>query len=192
MARRTLYLVRHGQYTSTTPLSEDPDGALTDIGRQQAALVGKRLSQFPINKIHFSSLQRTTETAQIVAGQLPGVPILPSDLLRECIPSVPEEFKEHFVDIPAEFIERSQVQAAEAFDAFFKSVEGDADQHEILVSHGNLIGYFVCRVLKAPIDSWILADIHLGSFSQIMVGQNRFIKLVRHNDAAHLPPGLQP
>jgi probable phosphoglycerate mutase len=192
MARRILYLVRHGQYTSTTPHPEEPDGALTDIGRQQAELVGRRLSQIPINKIHYSTLQRTRETAEIIAGQIPGVPVQPSDLLRECIPSVPEEFKEHFTGIPADFIERSKTQAEQAFDTFFKSGDGNDDQHEILVSHGNLIGYLVCRVLKAPIDSWILADIYLGSFSQVLVGPNGFMKIIRHNDSGHLPPELLP
>jgi len=192
MSRRILYLVRHGQYTSTTPPPEEPDGALTDAGKQQAELVGKRLSKIPIRKIHYSTLQRTKETAEIISSQIPGVPLQPSDLLRECIPSVPAEFKEHFTGIPSEFIEHSRAQSAQAFDTFFRSVDGGDDQHEILVSHGNLIGYFVCRVLKAPIDSWILADIYLGSFSEILVGQDGFMKIVRHNASDHLPPDLQP
>ena len=192
MSRRILYLVRHGQYTSTTPPPEEPDGALTEIGKQQAELVGKRLRQHPIDRIHYSTLQRAKETAEIISKQMPGIPMQPSDLLRKSIPSVPEESREHFTGIPEDFIERSSSRAAQAFDTFFKSVEGEGDQHEILDSHGNLIGYFVCQVLKAPLDSWILADIHLGSFSEILVGQNRFMKLIRHNDAGHLPSELQP
>lgn len=192
MARRILYLVRHGQYNSITTPPEEPDGSLTDVGKQQAQLVGKRLSRIPISKIHYSTLQRATETAEIIAGQIPGVPLQSSDLLRECIPSAPEDFKDHFAEIPAEFIERSKAQSLQAFDSFFKSAEGDANQHEILISHGNLINHFVCRVLKAPIDSWILTDIYLGSFSEIMVGQNGFMKVLRHNDAGHLPPELHP
>jgi len=192
MAHRILYLVRHGQYTPTTAPPDEPDGTLTELGRQQAELVGKRLSQFPIQYIHYSTLQRARETAEIISAQIPGVPSHPSDLLRESIPSVPSEFKEHFTGIPADFIEKSKVQAAQAFEMFFKSVEGTDDQHEILVSHGNLIGYFICQVLKAPLDSWILADMYLGCFSEIMVGQDRFMKLIRHNDASHLSPELLP
>lgn len=192
MARRILYLVRHGQYTSTTTPPEEPDGALTAAGKEQAELVGKRLSQFSITKIHHSTLLRATETAALIAGQIPTAALQASELLRECIPCVPEEFKELFAEIPAEFIERSKTQIEQAFDTFFKSLEGDTDQREILVSHGNLISHLVCRILKAPCDSWMLTDIYLGGFSEIMIGPNSFMKVLRHNDVGHLPPHLQP
>ena len=192
MARRILYLIRHGQYTSTTVPPQEPDGSLTEAGRQQAELVGKRLSRLPIATIHHSTLHRATETAALVAKEIPNATLQATDLLRECIPCVPEEFKEHFTEIPAEFIEKSKTQIEQAFAAFFQPVEGETDRREILVSHGNLISHFVCRILKAPCESWMLTDISLGGFSEIMIAPNGFMKVQRHNDAGHLPLELQP
>lgn len=192
MARRFLYFVRHGQYVSTTTPPEEPDGALTEIGRRQASFAAERLALIPASVIHYSTTQRTTETASIIASRFPNVPLRSSDLLRECIPCVPDAFKDYFVDIPQAFIEKSKIQAAQAFENFFlPPAEADADSYEILVSHGNLISHLVCRVLNAPCESWMLMDIGLCSFSEIMISSQGITKVLRHNDTGHLPSELR-
>ena len=76
-----LAFVRHG---ATQPNLDglrcggDLDVALTDIGRAQARATALHLAQsgLPIGLIVSSGLQRTDETAAIIARQLPGVPII--------------------------------------------------------------------------------------------------------------------
>src|SRR5437764_14218951 len=82
MRGRLLYLVRHGE--------ADSEDELTDRGVRQAELVGRRLRDLPFEAIHHSTQPRAVATAKIIAGFLPGVPVVGSDLLRECIPSVPD------------------------------------------------------------------------------------------------------
>lgn len=159
-APRKLFLIRHGQYENTEAEGAEPDGHLTAKGRQQAKLTGQRLANLPINIIHYSPLERTTETADLIAQSFPNAPRQPSLLLRECIPSVPEPIKDHFAGIPAKFLdERGHDQAQQAFATFFQPADGDEEQHELIIAHGNIISYFACRILQAPLDSWININI---------------------------------
>lgn len=192
MANRFIYLIRHGQYESITNPPDEPDGNLTNVGREQSEMVAKRLSAFPVSIIHHSTLKRAQETASIIGSQFPNAHLSPSDLIRECIPCVPEEFKQHFAHIPSNYIEQSKKQAELAFSSFFNPLtDSETDQHEIIVSHGNLISYFVCRVLQAPCESWVKTDINLCGFSEIIVSAKGFIKVLRHNETGHLPSHLK-
>jgi broad specificity phosphatase PhoE len=192
MANKFIYLVRHGQYQSTTDPSDEPDGNLTDIGQEQSEMVAQRLSSFPISIIHHSTLQRAQETASIIGSQFPNARLVPSDLIRECIPCVPEAFRQHFEHIPSSYIEKGKGQAEQAFTAFFRPVtDTETEHHEIIVSHGNLISYFVCRILQAPCESWIKTDINLCGFSEIVISARGFTKVLRHNETGHLSVYLQ-
>jgi probable phosphoglycerate mutase len=193
MTRKYLYLVRHGQYTSSIGLpGEQPDGGLTSVGREQANLTAQRLLSHPIGMIHHSTTQRTTETAAIIAGHFPYAPVCPSDVLRECIPHVPEAFKASFAEVPPEVIERGGLQAAAAFDTYFRPPAQEAgDQHEVIVAHGNIINSFICRTLAAPLDSWVRLDIYNCAICEITIRPSGFMKLACHNDAGHLPPYLK-
>lgn len=82
-AKRTLILIRHGQYV-WDPL--DPDKRiLTELGRKQAAITGQRLEELghPYATLHYSTMPRATETAQIIMKILPDVPNRSCDLMRE-------------------------------------------------------------------------------------------------------------
>src|SRR5262245_25278384 len=163
MATRSLYLVRHGQYEDVSTPPAEEDGPLAATGREQARLTARRLQAFPLQVIHHSDLQRARETAAIIADQFPGLPLRASPLLRECIPHVPERaalspsFRRLFARLPGEVLEQGRAQAEAAFAAYFKPARG-TDRHELVVSSGNLIRYFMCRVLGAPPGAWWKAD----------------------------------
>jgi broad specificity phosphatase PhoE len=57
MANRLLYLARHGE-SETAPAANPEDGDLTETGRQQAELLGKRLQGIPFAAIHHSPWAR--------------------------------------------------------------------------------------------------------------------------------------
>lgn len=193
MTRKYIHLVRHGQYVSSGGLpGEQPDGGLTSIGQEQAALTAQRLLSLPISVIHHSTTQRATETASIIAEQFPYAAVHASDLLRECIPCVPEAFKATFAEVPPEIIERGGVQAAQAFEEYFRPpLHDDGDQHEVIVAHGNIINHFVCRTMAAPLDSWIKLDIYNCAICEVTIRPSGFMKLACHNDAGHLPHYLR-
>src|SRR5512134_2140040 len=162
MTRKHIYLVRHGQYVAAGGRpGEQADGSLTVVGHEQAELTAQRLLALPVGVIHYSTTQRTTETAAIIGRLFPYASVCPSDLLRECIPSVPEAFKPMFAEVPPDVLERGGVQAAQAYDEYFRPpLQEDGDRHEVIVAHGNIINHFVCRTLAAPLDSWVRLDLY--------------------------------
>ena len=55
-------LVRHGQSEANVGLTEHLDSALTKLGRQQAALTAKRLSEAGLTRAYVSPLRRALQT----------------------------------------------------------------------------------------------------------------------------------
>lgn len=192
MASRILYFVRHGQYKSTTTPPDEPDGPLTELGREQAACTAERLQTIPFSFIHFSTLERAAETAVIIARKFPDVPCLPSNTLRECIPCVPEGFEPHFAHIPEEEIAQGNARAKRAFAQYVQPLDRKVidDQHELIVGHGNLINYLIGQSIKAPEDSWLFTDIENCAVSQVTIFASGVTKLTRHNDVGHFPSHL--
>lgn len=80
---RRFYFVRHGEtLLNKQHIRQGRDGALSEKGREQAAIVGAYLAQFSIKQIIASSYPRAKETAEIIADHL-HVPITYSELLTE-------------------------------------------------------------------------------------------------------------
>ena len=191
MGKRVLYLVRHGQYETTTREGDEPDGPLTEVGREQAELTAERLSGLPLRAIHSSTLQRAMETARVIAARFPGVQVQQTDELRECVPAIPAGFEALFANIAAEEVERAKLQVARVFEAYFMEAAGEEERHEVLVSSGNLIRALVCRVLGAPADSWVHADMQLCGITEVKFVPTIGLVLVRHADTGHLPARLR-
>ncbi len=197
MATRTLYLVRHGKHQNlpydreaglTLEQARKLDVGLTPIGVEQAQVTAQRLSSLPISAIHCSTLPRARETADIITQKFPGVPVHRSRALWECIPCVPPARAEYF-EIFIGDLSPGKIQAEKAFDKYLKPARGD-DKHEIIVSHGNLIRYFVCRILQAPPESWAEMDTNNCGISQVQIQSNGAIRLVSYNSVGHLPRHL--
>nr|MDT0522253.1 histidine phosphatase family protein [Streptomyces sp. DSM 41633] len=82
-ATRYLYLVRHGEAT--------PDeSGLTENGRRQATLLGRRLADLPLSAVHHGPLPRAEQTAHLIGDQLENVPLHRSELAGDYVPHIPE------------------------------------------------------------------------------------------------------
>lgn len=81
---RRLILLRHGEteFNKARRMQGHLDTALSERGRQQAHSVAQLLTQYPIQRIISSDLQRAADTAQAVS-QVLGVPITYDERLRE-------------------------------------------------------------------------------------------------------------
>ena len=90
-----LYLVRHGEQLDAE--HGMPDGPLSPRGRRQAELIAERLGGVPFTNAWHSPLRRAEETAAVFSEKLPGLPMEPSSLLFDCIPSGPTP------DMPSSF-----------------------------------------------------------------------------------------
>lgn len=191
---RILYLVRHGQYEAMLAAPDPGDGPLTEAGREQAHLVGRRLSGYAVSVIHHSTLIRATETAQIIAGYFPDVELRPSSLLKECLPSVPPAAVALLGESATpDHLRRSDRQAQMVFRQWFHFPAADAEQttREIVVSSGNLISYLIARLIGASGRQWMHTTIQHCGVSEIVLGGGRERLVLRHNDTGHLPRRLQ-
>lgn len=200
MASRLLYLVRHGVHEKD-PATEGPDGnedgELTEAGREQARLLGQRLSGIEFAAVHHSTLRRARETAEVLAGYLPGVPLAPCELLRECIPLRPENEllddgqRAFFDSWPRAVLEHGSQQAAAAVRRH-AGVPPGGGPPELLVSHGNLIGWFLCEALDLPRWRWLSLPLHYNcALTVIVYREGRPPSLMSYNDMGHLPAELR-
>jgi serine/threonine-protein phosphatase PGAM5 len=79
-----LYLVRHGEQDPASDHASD--GGLSQLGREQADRLGRRLRTVPFSVIHHSPLARAAQTADIIAGHLPQVPRHACDFMADRTP----------------------------------------------------------------------------------------------------------
>jgi serine/threonine-protein phosphatase PGAM5 len=173
MARRTLYLVRHGQYR----LHQRDMGSLTHKGEAQSQLTAEALKSLPFSLIYYSPVLRATQTAEIIAAQLGDAKQIEHEALRE--------------DLTAEQVSDCAEKLDAAFRYYFRPSELEHDVYEMLVCHGNVIRYFVSRVLKLHSDGWSNMMINNCGISRVLVDHDGEMYLISHNDIGHLPEELR-
>jgi len=189
MAVRTIYLVRHGHYESWNNESVKGEGHITPIGRQQALSTSKRIAAIPFTAVYCSSLNRARETCELVVNGRPDTEIRTSTLLQEVLPVIPGRWEPFLKDYSQNDLVADRDRAEVAYSRHFISAVGK-DKCDLIVAHGNLIRFFVCRVLDVDVKSWGYMDIDHCSISVVRINHNGWTQLVRLNDTAHLPDAL--
>ena len=204
-----MLLIRHGQSVANAEgrLQGQLDSPLTDLGRNQARALGRRLVRegWVASAIYTSDLVRASETAQILSASL-GAPVVCDDRLREYgvgvltgldWPEIKARFPEiwhgleygpTWTPIPGEegngpFCARLLAALAE-----IRSGHGDG-QAVAIVSHGGSLGVMLAHLLgmevKRPTPFWF------GNASLSVVEfRSRGAVLSRLNDTCHLDSGL--
>jgi serine/threonine-protein phosphatase PGAM5 len=191
MAKRWVYLVRHGQEDRENRDGEW-GGSLTEFGRKQAALTATYLKQIPFTSLHASTLHRARETAERIAAEFPHLDLQLTDLLWETVPSIPPHLADlpYFRDVSAEKITEEQVRMAEVFDTYLRLADGESDEYDLVVCHGNLIRTVVSRILHMPEHAWIHGDTFNGSITRVRIEAERGPILETYCEVAHFPPDL--
>ncbi|GAB3145928.1 histidine phosphatase family protein [Micromonospora sonneratiae] len=193
MAQRLLYLVRHGE--SEDAHTESVDAGLSEIGRQQARCLGGRLRDVPFTAIHHSPVRRAAQTAQLLAGELPGVPVHESELVGDYVPAIPQPgvlhpaYADWFDTLPVAELARGAELAAAAIDRFTAAPE--TDERELVVTHNFLIGWLVRHCLDAPDWRWIGLNHYNCGLTVIAYRSDRPSSLLSYNDVGHLPSALR-
>lgn len=106
-ATRYLYLARRGE-------ALPDESGLSDVGRQQAILLGLRLRARPITAVYHGPLQRAAQTARLIGEQLDGASLNTMAAAGDYFPYVPErsELPDRGADVFMRFLE--SVTAEEA------------------------------------------------------------------------------
>lgn len=182
----TLYLIRHGFYDTEDPRDADTGKGLTPFGEEQARLVGRRLAGLgvPIDSLHASTMRRARETAAIVAQET-GLAVQPADAIRECTPPARRADIRAKQDAGEAAACRDQLESA--FARFFRP-SPERDLREILVCHGNVIRYLVCRALDVDAEAWANMTLAHCSLTVVQVRSDGSMRLVAYADSGHIPP----
>lgn len=185
MGTRTLVLLRHGQY------DPEDDGRLTSLGRDQALHAARTLASMHFDAVWASTLPRARETADIVRAHLVeargpsrGISrVRHTSILREGLYTKVEGYV-----ISAAERREDRARAEAAFTKFFRASR--SDRTELLVCHGNLIRYIVCRTLRLTVDRWLRMTTNHCAVSRVIVRDSGAVRLASYNETLHLPPKL--
>jgi probable phosphoglycerate mutase len=189
LTTRYLFLTRHGE--------ADRRGRLTEAGQRQAILLGRRLRDVPVTTIHHGPLSRTTETAALIAAQLPGVPRHVEDAADDFVPYTPkrEELPETSGDLLLAFVRQfppgDDERAAEAERRFSGPVPGSEPRYQVLVTHNFLVGWLVRAAQDAPPWRWLTYSHAHAGLTVVQYSPGRPAALLTYNDLSHLPAELR-
>lgn len=179
-----LYLVRHGR-----PEQHILNPGLSEVGHQQAALLGEWVKRHIVCKAIFASdMQRARETAAYLDENLP-VPLSEEIRLREYTGW-------NMQGQPCNLLESNEKH--ESWTHFCTRIKGflnevtDAyrGQSVIWVAHGGVFDVMIATVLKLGTSHTATTFVHHTGISQFHY-TDRSLELVFHNRTDHLPDDLK-
>jgi serine/threonine-protein phosphatase PGAM5 len=188
---RTIYLIRHGQYDEADERDSDVGKELVPLGIAQSRLLAARLKAMPINfnSLTSSTMTRARQTAMIINEDFPELELLQSTLIRECTP--PTRRKDIMAETDSTELSECVNNLEGAFKEFFIPSPDKKDRNDIIVCHGNVIRYFVTKVLKVDTMAWLQMSIGNCSLTIVRISPDGSMKLAAFSDMGHIPPNLQ-
>lgn len=187
---RTLILIRHGVYDEDDERDAEIGKALLPEGREQSRITGARLAAWParIDAVHASPLRRARETAEIIAGALPGRSPGPDRDLRECVP--PTRREEVMAMLAPGEADSCAAQLERTFARYFRPSPA-RDSTEVLVCHGNVIRWLLTSAMGADPKLWLTMSLANCSLTVIEVMPSGNCRITAVGDRGHLPVALQ-
>lgn len=189
LATRYLLLTRHAE--------PGPSGELTEAGARQAHLLARRLREFPIAAVHHGPLARASQTASLIADQLPGVPVYTDDAAGDFVPYLPkrEELPETTADRLLSFARQlppaDEERAAEAERRFTGPVAGVEARYDLVITHNFLVAWLVRASQDAPPWRWMALNHAHAALTVIRYPPALPAALLIYNDLSHLPADLR-
>jgi broad specificity phosphatase PhoE len=175
------HLLRHGEREASRVLvGRLPGFGLTDKGRADIAVVAERLAAENIAALYASPLQRTHETAEIIAARLGVAVVLHDDLLEldfgdwtgKTFDEIrgdprwpPWSTQRSLAAIPGGESMR-QVQRR-VVEALIEIGQRHPDEGVVVVSHGDVIRAALVFALGMPLDFYGRIEVAQGSISTL-------------------------
>lgn len=192
-----LYFIRHGQtdHNRKQVMQGHNEVPLSRLGIQQAAQVGRRMADVPLETIYASDLRRAAMTATIIAA-FTDVPIVYDTALRERHPG--ELTDKPYEEAMPFFLDRDfQPPGGENYPAFEERVrkvfdtiaerEGTSDRSIAVVSHGMVCGAFLMTYFGYTFEDRLALT--LPNTSVTIADYNGQWKLITLADTSHLDSG---
>ncbi|VDN24835.1 unnamed protein product [Gongylonema pulchrum] len=130
-----------------------------------------------------STMTRAVETAKFILEKLPAVTSKSDTLLEEGAPFPPEPPSKNWR--PKH--KGSRIEAAFRKYIHRASSKQKEDSWELIVCHGNVIRYFVCRALQFPPEGWLRMSVGHCSITWLIVYPNGTVSVRTLGDIGHLP-----
>ncbi|MGF1427656.1 histidine phosphatase family protein [Kitasatospora sp. LaBMicrA B282] len=192
-ATRYLYLARHGEAL--------PDGSgLSETGRRQATLLGRRLREVPLAAVHHGPLRRAAQTARLIGEQLGSVPVDEEAAAGDYLPHLPDREElpaacadgllDFLGEVPPAEAAAGAALAREAILRFTGPVPGSVDRHELVVTHAFLISWLLRDAMAAPDWRWLGINHANTGLTVIRYAPGRPPAVLVQNDQRHLPTEL--
>ncbi len=185
-----IYLVRHGTYDRDTVITDDRIGSgLNALGHEQAKLLGERLAKLPV-KIHrlvssdFTRARQTADDAGAILGMTPER----DSLLSECTPTA--DRADYMANHTTADIAECDADRQAAWIKYVTPTP-DADTHDVLVCHGNVIRWMVAKALGMDTKGWTRFDIANCSITVIAVRPDGTTRLVMYSSVDYMPLAKQ-
>jgi serine/threonine-protein phosphatase PGAM5 len=189
MATRFLYLARHGE--------ADAFGELTERGREQVRLLGRRLAPLPLDAVWHSPLPRAEASAHVLAAHLPdATPVSAAVELIDHVPYVPAPEETPPAWVP--FFDGYDTDEATAghrvarsLTSRFATAPVETDLHEVLITHSYPIAWLVRDALEAPSARWLGLDSANTALTVLEYRSGLPPTITMFNDMSHLPVELR-
>lgn len=172
-----IYLIRHGEADSKVD-----DVPLTKKGLDEAKTIANELLNYKFEKIYFSDLLRAKQTAEIYLKLNPDIETISDERLREIYRVLiggPEKIGTS---------ENREINDKKRADEFFEEILKKGDDVAIFC-HGNIIRYYLNKVLNSKENIWNSLTINNGSISILEI-ENSLLRINAINLINHLPKNI--
>jgi serine/threonine-protein phosphatase PGAM5 len=188
---RTIYLIRHGEYDQADTTDSYIGKKLTPLGIAQARLLSARLKEMPVEftSLTSSTMTRARETAMVINEDFSQLKLQQSTLIRECTP--PTWRKDVMTDETESDLNMCVKNIEQSFKEYFIPSPDSRDRNDVMVCHGNVIRYFVTKVLNVDTMSWLQMSITNCSLTIIRVLPDGTMKLDTFSDYGHIPENMR-
>ena len=183
-------------------ISSDNDKGriLTEKGREQAVLCGKRLQElvdtgilFPIKYVYFSTMARARETHNLIMDNLSISPVInqPCSMIREGAVCKPNPPSTTWTPSDEDFLKDNLRVEAGFMNHVHRASKNDTSNFTtLLVCHGNVIRYFVCRALQIEPDHWLRMAVFNASITILDIHANGKVSLITLGDVGYMKPSM--
>jgi broad specificity phosphatase PhoE len=195
-----VHLLRHGERAQPRVCAGRMPGiGLTERGRAEIAAVAERLAEGKLAAIYASPLERTRESAEIVAARLGLEVEFRDDLIEldfgewtgatfDAIRADPRwqawRTRRSLARIPGG--ENMREVQRRVVEALMEMAERHSDETVVAVSHGDVIRSALLFALGMPLDHYNRIEVGQGSLSTIHIGAAAGIRVLGVNERPRL------
>jgi broad specificity phosphatase PhoE len=200
-----LLLARHGQslWNEVRKFQGSTDVELSDLGRAQAAALGRALRGYRLSAVYVSPMRRAIETAEIALGEAEVPRTAMSELRELCLGEwegcTVEEIRSRdgdpyaaWVTNPLDCPPPGGEPLPDVCDRVLHAIDRISAAHRhgddvLIVAHGGVISVYACWLLGVSFER--LWRLRVDNASLTVVKPPRLVSL---NDTAHLTGDLAP